>query len=43
MRSPPCRPQTYVWKTREGWSGTCRQLVVKLDDAEVYRANFKLK
>jgi hypothetical protein len=34
---------TYVWKTNSGWAGTCRQLVVKLDDGKVYRANFKLR
>jgi hypothetical protein len=34
---------TYVWKTNGGWAGTCRQLVLKLDDGKVYRANFKFK
>jgi Tol biopolymer transport system component len=34
---------TYVWKTQKAWSGTCRQLVVKLDDGSVHRANFKFK
>jgi Tol biopolymer transport system component len=34
---------TYTWKTREAWSGTCRQLVVKLDDGSVHRANFKFR
>lgn len=32
---------TYVWKTKADWSSSCRQLVVKLDDGKVYRANFK--
>lgn len=32
----------YVWKTDRLWAGTCRQLVVKLDDGTVHRANFKL-
>ena len=32
---------TYVWKTNRAWAGTCRQLVVKLDDDTYHRANFK--
>lgn len=32
---------SYVWKTNKAWAGTCRQLVVKLDDGAVHRANFK--
>jgi probable HAF family extracellular repeat protein len=31
---------TYVWKTEKGWSGTCRQLAIKLDDGSFHRANF---
>jgi hypothetical protein len=31
---------TYVWKTDKAWAG-CRQLVLKLDDGTVHRANFK--
>ena len=31
----------YVWKTSGAWAGTCRQLVVKLDDGSTHRANFK--
>ena len=31
---------TYVWKTNKAWAGTCRQLVVKLDDGTYHRANF---
>ncbi len=34
---------TYVWKSVRAWSGTCRQLVVKLDDGTVHRANFKFR
>jgi hypothetical protein len=34
---------TYVWKTDKVWAGTCRQLVVKLDDGTFHRANFKFK
>jgi len=32
---------TYVWKTNKAWDGTCRQLVVKLDDGTYHRANFE--
>ena len=32
----------YVWKTDKAWAGTCRQLVVKLNDGAIHRANFKL-
>jgi hypothetical protein len=34
---------TYVWKTNTMWSGTCRQLIMRLNDSEDYRANFKFK
>lgn len=34
---------TYVWKTKKPWAGTCRQLVVRLADGSVHRANFKFK
>jgi hypothetical protein len=30
----------YNWKTDTKWAGTCRQLVVKLDDGTYHRANF---
>jgi hypothetical protein len=33
----------YVWKTSTAWAGTCRQLVVQLNDGSVHRANFKFK
>lgn len=33
----------YVWKTESSWAGTCRQLVVTLNDGSVHRANFKFK
>jgi len=33
----------YVWKTEKGWAGTCRQLVVQLNDGSIHRANFKFK
>jgi sugar lactone lactonase YvrE len=34
---------TYVWKTEQSWAGTCRQLVVQLNDGSIYRADFKFK
>ncbi|MFL6208481.1 MAG: PxKF domain-containing protein [Pyrinomonadaceae bacterium] len=33
----------YVWKTDPAWAGTCRQLVVQLNDGSVHRADFKFK
>jgi uncharacterized repeat protein (TIGR01451 family) len=33
----------YVWKTSSSWAGTCRQLVVTLNDGSVHVANFKFK
>lgn len=33
----------YVWKTNKAWSGTCRRLVVKLNDTTVHRAVFEIK
>jgi len=34
---------SYVWKTDKSWANTCRQLVVKLIDGTVHRANFTFK
>jgi uncharacterized repeat protein (TIGR01451 family) len=34
---------SYVWKTESSWAGSCRQLVIKLKDGKMYRANFKFK
>jgi YVTN family beta-propeller protein len=34
---------TYVWKTEKAWAGTCRTLVVKLDDGTYHQANFQFK
>jgi len=31
----------YVWKTDKAWAGSCRQLVVKLNDGTSHQANFK--
>jgi hypothetical protein len=33
----------YVWKSENSWAGTCRQLVVKLNDGSEHRANFKFR
>jgi len=33
----------YNWKTESSWAGTCRQLVVKLNDGTEYIALFKFK
>jgi hypothetical protein len=33
----------YVWKTDAAWSGTCRQLIVKLLDGSTYTANFQFR
>jgi hypothetical protein len=34
---------TYVWKTTTTWAGTCRQLIVRLNDSTDHPANFKFK
>lgn len=34
---------TYVWKTVKGWAGSCRQLVLKLDDDTLHKATFSFK
>jgi Tol biopolymer transport system component len=31
----------YTWNTDVAWNGTCRQLIVQLDDGTVKRANFR--
>jgi len=33
----------YVWKTDQSWAGTCRQLVVTLNDGSIHRANFRFR
>lgn len=40
---PTTDQYTYVWKTNKGWVGTCRQLIVKLNDGTEHRANFGFK
>jgi hypothetical protein len=34
---------SYVWKTNKAWTGTCRQVVVKLIDGITHIANFNFK
>lgn len=34
---------TYVWKTKKGWKGTCRLLIVRLDDGTQHIALFQFK
>jgi len=34
---------SYVWKSDKSWAGTCRRLVVALDDGSTHVANFKFK
>ena len=33
----------FVWKTEKAWKGTCRQLIVKLNDGTLHAANFQFK
>jgi hypothetical protein len=41
--SPTGDQYNYIWKTDSSWAGTCRQLVVQLNDGSIHRANFKFK
>jgi hypothetical protein len=34
---------TYVWKTQKAWAGTCRRLVLQLDDGTIHEAVFSLR
>jgi uncharacterized protein len=34
---------SYFWKTNKSWAGTCRQLVIQLNDGTFHRANFRFK
>jgi hypothetical protein len=34
---------TYVWKTDKSWKGTCRQLILKLNDNSFHVANFQFR
>ena len=40
---PSTGQYTYAWKTEKSWAGTCRQLVVGLNDGTFHRANFQFK
>jgi len=33
----------YVWKTNKSWAGTCRKLIVQLNDGTFHEAYFKFK
>jgi DNA-binding beta-propeller fold protein YncE len=33
----------YVWKTARSWGGSCRQLLLRLDDGTTHRASFEFK
>ena len=33
----------FVWKTESSWAGTCRELVIKLNDGSTHTAKFKFK
>ncbi len=33
----------YIWKTEKAWKGTCRQLIVMLNDGTAHAANFQFK
>ncbi len=41
--NPTTDQYIYVWKTDAAWAGTCRQLVVQLNDGSIHSANFKFK
>lgn len=34
---------TYTWKTDKSWVGSCRALILKLQDGTIHRADFKFK
>jgi uncharacterized repeat protein (TIGR01451 family) len=40
---PASDQYNYVWKTNSVWAGTCRQLVITLNDGTTHKANFKFK
>ena len=41
--NPDSDQYTYVWKTDKSWSGTCRELIVKLTDGSEHTALFQFK
>lgn len=34
---------SYVWKTQKTWANSCRQLLLKLNDGTLHKANFRFK
>jgi len=40
---PVADQYVYVWKTNKAWAGTCRQLVVRLNDGTDHMANFRFR
>jgi hypothetical protein len=34
---------TYIWKTEKAWAGSCRQLILKLNDGTVHVAYFEFR
>jgi hypothetical protein len=40
---PATGQYSYIWKTDKGWAGTCRQLILTLDDGSAHKAYFKFK
>jgi hypothetical protein len=34
---------SYIWKTDKSWAGTCRALILKMNDGTSHRADFKFK
>jgi hypothetical protein len=40
---PTTDQYTYVWKTNSAWKGTCRKLIVRLNDGTDHVANFQFK
>jgi len=41
LYDPRTDTYAYVWKTDRSWANSCRQLIVKLVDGSVHRANFQ--
>ena len=39
---PATDEYTYIWKTDKAWAGTCRQLVLTLNDGSTHVANFQI-
>jgi predicted extracellular nuclease len=37
---PLTETYTYVWKTEKAWAGTCRTLLLRLNDGQTYTAEF---